>query len=646
MERANGLVGDRLAMTPLKDPIGSWAKSGSNNIRKEPAVQHRTVFSSATLLLFLAFAVSISESTQAEGPAAPPSEAGRVVAGLGNTQQLFDDLEYMVVKLAGRETVWVNNIFPNLDIFVIGVSDDRPVRFDLVIDPAHGRRVQGIIPVADLRDFLDDNLDPIGIVPRRDRGDRNLYRLSGEVYDGWMRYFESYAIFFPDEAFPSPDLLPKDLSGLLKQHDRVAADGYTAFAHLVNESGSVEGRKSAFNKIRSSALEKVKKKPEESQETFDLREAWITQQLQLLEQWFSEAAEIKGGLAVDREKGLANSSLHFAALPGTPLAENINQVSQQASRFQTVDAPEDAVLKLRVNFPIDQERIQGYREIYRLTRPVLKERIQEGQHGTDAEKQARGEIVDLMLDVFDQSADFGRIDLMLNIFPTGDAHSIVLGVRATGQEKITEIVNKLPAAVEGWSVENAIAEAGGVTIHKVSLGEDVPTSISDFYGNSAVVYLAAGDEEFWLSGGENGLENLQATLATVQSAGDVASNDELLSMTMKVGPILETLHRYSQEDDRKLLDPLQEREGLFRSRPEGADEEESENDRPTSRTRSALQGFEWQQTAIDALKGHDDRVFVLVKKTEENVVSAPGRAHVGLLRAVGALIAKFAEENL
>lgn len=600
-----------------------------------------------TLCSSFVFAVPGPSFAQSDGGASPPREAGRVVAGLGNTQQLFDDLEYMVVRLAGKETTWANNIFPNLDIFVIGVADDKPVRFDLVIDPVQGRRIQGVIPVADLRDFLEDNLNPIGIMTSRDRSDRNLYRLTGEVYDGWMRYSESYAIFFPEETFPRSELLPKEMAPVLKRHEQVAQDGYTMFAHLVNETGSVEERKSAFSQLRSSALDKVKKKPEESQETFELRRSWITQQIRLLEQWFSEAAEIKGGVTLDREQGVAHSALHFAALPGTPLADNINRVSAEASRFQTVEAPEGAVLTLRVNFPIDQERIQGYREIYQLTRPVLKERIQEGQQGTDVEKQARGEVVDLMLDVFDQSAELGRVDLMLDIVPAGDAHSIVLGVRINQTEKIAEIVNKLPDAVEDWSVENAVAEVGGVTVHKVSLGENVPQSISDFYGNSAVVYLASGNGEFWLSGGENGLENLQRTLAKVQSADDgVTSNDELLSMTMKVGPILETLYRYSQEDDRKLLDPLQEREGLFRRQDGGNEDEQNENERPTSRTRSALQGFEWQQDAIDALEGQDDRIIVLVKKTQENLVSAPGQAHSGLLRAVGTLIAKFAEENL
>jgi hypothetical protein len=159
-------------------------------------------------------------SNTAEGSTTAKGTSTRLVMGMGSAEKVLSSLEYLVDKLAGKNRAWINNIQPNLEIFLIGVSTELPVRFDMILDPKHGGQMQTIVPIADLNEFLADNLEPIDIIAEQDRKDRNLYELTGTVYEGWLRYLPKptpYAIFFPQK-----EALPKDMPHPEVQHQDLA----------------------------------------------------------------------------------------------------------------------------------------------------------------------------------------------------------------------------------------------------------------------------------------------------------------------------------------------------------------------------------------------------------------------------------------
>ena len=145
----------------------------------------------------------------------------RIVVGMRSAKAVIDELEYMVSELAGRVDSYENNIFPNIDIFLIGVDTEKPIRFDPIFSEKHGMELQPIIPILDLDEFLEDNLDPIGIIPERDRRVKDLYELTGTVFEGWLRVLKDpeYVVIFPrKEAIPKgmdhPELfIPMDCPG-------------------------------------------------------------------------------------------------------------------------------------------------------------------------------------------------------------------------------------------------------------------------------------------------------------------------------------------------------------------------------------------------------------------------------------------------
>ncbi|MEZ6050827.1 MAG: hypothetical protein R3C02_05460 [Planctomycetaceae bacterium] len=79
---------------------------------------------------------------------------------MASPQGFLDDLEYLVVDLAEEKKQWDDNIYPSLDIFLIGVERTAPLRFDICstmpVQMKSGYRYQPCIPVEAGRKGLKD----------------------------------------------------------------------------------------------------------------------------------------------------------------------------------------------------------------------------------------------------------------------------------------------------------------------------------------------------------------------------------------------------------------------------------------------------------------------------------------------------------
>ncbi|MFG0297465.1 MAG: hypothetical protein ACF8PG_16275, partial [Maioricimonas sp. JB045] len=85
------------------------------------------------------------------------AQPARIVTMLESADRLIADLNFIVVDLAKESQQWENNIFPNIDIFLIGVDPALPVGFDVLFDADTGIRYQPQIPVTDMKSFIQDN---------------------------------------------------------------------------------------------------------------------------------------------------------------------------------------------------------------------------------------------------------------------------------------------------------------------------------------------------------------------------------------------------------------------------------------------------------------------------------------------------------
>ncbi len=605
-------------------------------------LRHASVYSLATFLAFIVGAISFApEKAVAE------EDEIRVVAGLGSADLLIADLEHIISKIADRDDSFQDNILPNIEIFLYGVDSSKAVRLDPIFSEEHGMELQLIVPIIDLEEFLNDNLDPIGIESKKQRRDRDLYELSGAVYQGWLRVLNDpeYIVMFPRK-----EAIPKGMKHPAKLHEELVKKGYLLFGKLDNTKSKLETRKSAFEKMQTTTLDGIEKRPDETENAFKLRKAVFKQQLDVLQQWFVESKGTTLGGKIDQEKNVALLELFFSALDKTQLNDDILRVRDEASYFTPVEAAKDSLLKTRIHFMYGEETIAGLKNIYELSETVAKEEIAGDKEASAGEKKSRNTSAELLKEVLQQSAELGALDAFLDIVPSGDAHTFLLGVRCQGQEQILKAIDELPASREGWKVEKDVAEVEGVKIHKLDLGGKAPKALADLYGEAhGTVYLAASDKAFWVAFGASAEKELSARIKAVRTAKDVKSASVIFSMDAQVGPLVKSMNELFNDESSVIGDFINQRQADRAERKkEGKDEEsdEVEDGRPAREAAGAFLTFEWVDKVVGTMEGENDTLSLLMKVDEKGEIVGAGELQQGILKAVGVLIADFADENL
>lgn len=577
------------------------------------------------------------------------AEPTRIVVGVSSADDLLRDLEFLTANLAENETAWKNIIKDNIEIFLIGVGTTTPVRFDSLFDENAEYRTEVIVPVSDLKSFINDNLDPIGINSKRDRSDKYLYELFGGVFTGWLRYLpgdDPYGIISKVK-----DDVPKDMAHPSTQHADLVKEGYLFFAHLKNESGQEEGRAKAFDKFSKNILDGIQKRPDETAQAYELRSKWSGQQLEQLRQWFVECGEVKIGLKLDREAKSSKADLLFSALPETELHGSIEKISTTASYFAAIPKDEKSIASLRVNWPIDSAMQAKFEEIYKLSQPVAEQAIRKDDKAADDVKEARVEFSKLLLQVMTESANLGAIDMFAELTPSGEHHRLMIGVRCSGQESLTKALAVLPNMEKDWEFKQDIGEVEGVKLHELSVKKSLTPSVAKFYGDSGAVILGVGPDAFWLASGEGAREQLEAAIKQVKTTTDVKPDETLINLHVQALPLVQLMDDMSKEEGAfNLLDELRSR-GLMAPKPTTVDktkDNKKQGDQKEKRQERAQQlaSLNWRPTALESLSKKDGTFDLQLKRSDAGVLSGEAVSSEGILRTFGALICQFAEEYL
>lgn len=569
----------------------------------------------------------------------------RIVAGMGSANAVIEELEYMVSELAERVDSYENNIFPNIDIFLIGVDTEKPIRFDPIFSEQHGMELQPIIPLLDLDDFLNDNLDPIGIIPKPNRRDRDLYELTGNVFEGWLRFLKD-----PDYAviFPRKEAIPKGMDHPAELHKGLVKKGFTFFAELDNSKSTPEARLSAFDKMAKNTIEGIQKRPSESLNKHALRKAVLDQQLSMGQQYFVESSGLTIGSQIDKKKEAAIFQMFFAALEGTQLQNDITRVIAEPSYFAAIKPADKALLTTRIHFMLNDDATAKLKEVYQLTETVTKEETAENSKLSDEEKKARTNFAGFLNSVLTQSLELKVIDGFLDVVPSGDSNAFLIGVRCKGKAEINSAIDEVIAGRKEMDLTKDIAEVEGTTLHKLELGEKAPASIKDLYGSGyGTVILGVSDDAFWLGFGNNAEKELSDRIKAVKAASDIKGDGVVFSMDAKLSPLVKSLNGLLNDKDSFIGTHFQEQQSkLLEQKKDKENDEDEEKDRPAKEAASNFLTFEWIDKIVGSMEGEDDTVKFEMKVNEEGSIVGNGEAHRGILKAVGMLIANFADENL
>jgi hypothetical protein len=560
-----------------------------------------------------------------------PAPSTRITIFLSSADDIIADAEHLVVDLAGEQQQWENNVFPNIDIFLIGVDTSRPIFFDQLMDAEFAQRAQLSVPVSDLNEFIQDNLDPLGIIVTPVRRKKDYYQLE-DVYEGWMRIVDNYAAFGEHEGdVPERMLSPQEANAELLSR------GNDAGVQLNNALTTLEQRTASFATFRENTMAAVKKRPRETNEEFALRQKGAEQQLELVERLFVQSAEITVGLVIDAKKNEARGDLLLTAVPDSELQAMLKLQAEKHSYFASLESARDATLSGRVSFALDELLQRHASETYPLTRPVVMEKIDADETHTSEQKEARKEIAGIVLDMFEAGSELGVIDAAVEVNPAaeGGTQIGVLGVRVTDGTSAEKIVELLPQASPNIKTELNVDEAGDVKIHRLTVTENYPAPLAEFFGKSGEFFIGTGPDAVWIAGGSGGLNVLKEAIAAVAGAPEGDVDPAIARLDMHLLPVLKLLKGLRDEGTLNLMQLVPQPD------EEPAESKEEDEENPAS----MLKDFHWGAAAIEALSGEDDLLHFEVKRVDDHL-EGDGSMHEGILKAIGELIAKFARENL
>jgi hypothetical protein len=563
---------------------------------------------------------------QSQGDAPPAKQPAKFVLSLPTVSQALADLEWVVVTESGEDQVWEEHLLPACEVFLYGVDRERAISLEWLF-AEDGMRQTFQIPLED-RDptlFREENLAPIDIESRRRRAD--LYELTSPSleYEGWMRINDGYALISSKDTdvpagLPSPQ---PALDAFFKLHD------YDVAGRMVNTAAGLADRQAAFEELRKNMLAGITKRPDETRDAFAAREASARHQVQRLERLFVQLEEFLVGGITDAKLGEARGDFHLSALSGTELAQILHRFGAEPRYFSAVPTTDDAVLSGRLRLPVDPMIQQNSAEGLKLFRPVWFARIELMTDITAEQKAARKELAGRLLEMAEGGTTLPALDACIEVTPSADGtHTLIAAIATADGTKLDEALAHIPAAFADVEVELNAHEAGEAKIHRIHFTKEPPQALAKFYGADADLFVATQKKAIWLAVGPGAVEKLQETIALVDASEPVADG-VVLSLSAHISPIVLHLDELATETDFSL--------DKFLNRTPSAGSTASPN---------PLAGIDIRGVALPALREAEADRIELHVRGEQGKMIGTARFERDILKTIGKIIAKVAEEKL
>lgn len=566
------------------------------------------------LLLVVLVVCGSTRTMRADQPASP-NPAPAVTVAQNGAAELYKDLEYILKLTNANEQKQWPVLKDYLDLFLIGVDRDKPMRIDVLLG-GKTVRYRPSFPIKSFRDFNQQNIQTLGIDVRVVRG--TLYSCR-DAFTGFMRYKHGYATFGEKEEDVPPDMPDPStaVAPLLEKHDLVLDAGNTQ-----TDSAAQEARRTSFRTLRDDWLSAVKKKNEESEDDFLLRKLLFEQQLEEAERLYVEAETLRLGWVTDTDGGQGRLDLNLVPIKGTALEKTFQLLDSEPSRFTAIKRSENPILSMRVNYVLDEMRQQNLLELFDLLRNLEHHQIDAAQHRSDEEKAAARKAVDLTDELLASVVKAGRADGFLEAHATASGkHTLIGGFRAVDGNRVVEILKALQQSREGRQLAINAETAGDVQIHKLTVSPEVHPNFQWFFGSEAL-YVGSSPETVWLAAGENVLSELKAAIQTTGSSpADSAAKESDKSKADKPAAGVSEAPVFDFFAQMGPWIELRQRRN-----PEGGN-------------------VTLRKLALEAFQPGDDTWSLQLRRVD-NAITGKLVAHPGILRLVGKMMADFSKENL
>ncbi len=572
---------------------------------------------------------------------APPPHAPAIHGALLSGDELVADLKFLTELAPNGANGW-KLLKQVLDTFMDGTDPSKPVIVDVILNST-GSETRTYFPVKDpagkpLGQKFLANLEGFGIKSKRLAA--GLFQLGGgdkvdpqAVYNGFLRVLSvpiNYAVIAssrnglpanltdPTKGKAVAALLAKklDLGLMIKNEKQTAADQ--------------DARKKDFQKVKDNLTAGLKQQVDESAETFELRKGTLTHNLDELERFIAESAELVFGWTTDSGKREGRIDFELSAIAGTSLETSAKLLGQAPGMFASVPRSTDAMLSGRINFPLDEMRKTHAVGAIVLARASASKTIDSEKDKTDDWKEATKAASNLWFDMLQTGVNAGAVEGMIEVSQApGEKLNLVFGIKSPSGNDLKPILELIPKMKSDAKVQLDLEKVGDVSIHSITM-PIADADIEEAFGKDAVLYVGTGPTAWWVAIGGKSLEQLKAAIDAVGKANE-ADASNFLTLYVKASPWIELIDARSAR-----------RDGTDSAKKDPAKKltDDEAAAAKAKRDREAV-----RKLALEAFKpGKDTWETKLVAK--DGKVTGTTRFDEGILRFIGSAISKFSNENL
>lgn len=556
-------------------------------------------------------ALCLAGSVYAQAPAKPPEKvfqpAPTIRGVLRSSQLVLDRLKTVLSLTSAEDQKQFETLSTNIELFLVGVDRTKPVRVD-VITLKNSTTYRLHVPVLDdkIYEFLEYNIYPLGIPYQQFAKQPNTYRLGfrpNAAFDGFMLYDAAqrggYATIVEiAELFPFPNG-PSPVEGVQK----LLARGFDAALRLRNEAEGVEKRHQRYAADKAQVLGELARRPNESALEFELRKFAAGVQFEESERLYAEAKELIVGLAINSDPARGRIEFEIEALPETSLAKSIEILAQEPSRFASIPVPEEATSSGRINFPLDQFRIENFLAMSQKFRKTELSEAEDIEGATPEQVAATKKFLNALFDRLDAGVKAGVIDAFMNMTQNEEGvYTVVGGVVSPEARKWTPVLELATHLKNPPEFHQDVGKVGEIALHEIIFPDGKNPQYVGLFGDRRLV-IGIGDNTVWYAAGPEADARLKAAIEAAKKPGNVDST--VVSFHGELLPAFKIL-----------------------------DQRRGEKGEPDLRAR-AIEAFTDDQGQVD-----------LEITREDDTVSGTLNVDAGVLRLIGASLAEFSREHL
>lgn len=602
----------------------------------------------------------------AQQNSAAPAGTHTMTVVLPSLKTFYDDLKVpfdLAEDPKGYET-----LIDTLEVFVVGIERDKPIGLRLLSSAAGGVHANLSLPVkgapGDAKidpqyQKLRENLwdldlktapppDPrmIRLVPPTIRtklpglklGPAERLMFGGR--DGYMRRE-------PEVVHMGVELADvRSLKGTIPFDFPAGVD---LGIRVNGQAQPAADRQKAFAKLKGEMTKASKKKAEETDSAFALRDGVFQQLLAELERFFVENSEILGRWTLDNSQRKAAFQLDLSALPNTDLATSVEVVKPTSNPYAQVQG-DDAAIRFSSQLTLDTLRKKHAGELAALVKTHVASLIDADAKREAAAKQADKQALNLLFEAMADVATQAELTGCLRAWETKPGHFDTLGaLKISDPAKYAGMLKELSGLGATLKVELDVETIEGVTLHKLA-GQTLQKSLPEFISADGTVWIGLGPNVLWYGSGDT----VQARLKTAIAQAAAANAPEVapLQVAVRMGPISRFSRSYSQRNPAPekpkaapVAKPAPKADGAGGKKPVLARGTKEEGASPLAQLTTLLGEMNLQELATQALQGKDDTLAMSLTRDGEKA-RVEMSADTGLLRFVGKAVSKFVKDNL